>query len=154
MAAAAARSSTEASRLAWEDYAKQQVSEIRKMSAEERTKSIDDLRLKSALRGLSWEEAKVLFEYPGGMTEKEFKLRAVLQHDIDPISKEELQEHFTYFYRRVSAITGLVAAVTDESRKDQLTCAQKANKVILDEIGKSLIRKGSHPTVPTNSKGK
>jgi hypothetical protein len=118
------------------------------MSPEERTQSIDQLRLACASKGLSWDEAKSILQYPGGMTEKELELRAALQTYFDPLSGDQLQSHFTHFYRKGRIITKLVAAVADDSKKEQLNCSEKANKVIVDELGKSLLRQGIQPQVP------
>ena len=148
MSATTSAPSTEAYRHGWETYANQQVSEIRKMSPGERKESIDQLRLACASKGLSWEEAKSILQYPGGMTEKELELRAALQTYFDPLSRDELQSHFTHFYQKGRIITKLVAAVTDDSKKEQLNCSEKVNKVIVDELGKSLLRQGSQPQVP------
>ena len=148
MTASTSRASPDAYRHAWETYANQQVSEIHKMSHEEHKESVDQLRLACASKGLPWEEAKSIVQYPGGMTKKELELRAALQTYFDPLSGDVLQSHFTHFYRKGRIITKLVAAVADDSKKEQLNCSEKANKVIVDELGKSLLRQGSQPQVP------
>lgn len=149
MTASTSGSSTDAYRYGWETYANQVVSEILKMSHEERKESIDQLRLACASKGLLWEEAKSIIQYPGGMTEKELELRAALQTHFDPLSSGVLQSHFTHFYRKGRIITKLVTeAAVDESKKQQLNCSEKANNLIIDELGKSLLRQGVQPQVP------
>ena len=120
------------------------------MSHQERKESIDQLRLACASKGLSWEEAKSIVQYHGGMTEKELELRAALQTDFDSLSRDVLQSHFTHFYRKGQIITKLVAeAAVVDSKKEQLNCSEKANRLIVDELGKSLLRQGVQPQVPS-----
>jgi hypothetical protein len=82
------------------------------------------------------------------MTEKELELRAVLQTEFDALSADELQSHFSHFYQKGRIITKLAEAVTDDSKKRQLDCNGKANRLIIDELGKTLLRKGTPPQVP------
>jgi len=149
MTASTSTPSADAYRYGWETYANQVVCEILKMSHEERKGSIDSLRLACASKGLPWEEAKPIIQYPGGITLKELELRAALQTRFDPLSSAVLQSHFTHFYQKGRIITKLVkeAAVVD-SKKEQLNCSEKANRVIVDELGKSLLRQGVQPQVP------
>ena len=141
--------SPDAYRYGWETHANQVFSEIQKMSHEERKKSIDQLRLACASKGLPWEEAKYIIQYPGGMTEKELELRAALQTYFDPLSSGVLQSHFTHFYQKGRIITKLVTeAAVGDSKKEQLNCNEKANRLIIDELGKSLLRQGVQPQVP------
>ncbi|MBS0648848.1 MAG: hypothetical protein JSS10_06470 [Verrucomicrobia bacterium] len=140
--------SIEAYRYGWETYANQQVSEIHKMSPEERKQSIDRLRLACASKGLPWEDAKSTMQYPGGMTEKELELRAALQTYFDPLSADVLQSHFTHFYRKGRIITTVAESATEDSKREQLNCNGKANRLIVDELGKSLLRKGIQPQLP------
>lgn len=149
MTASTSTPSPDAYRYGWETHANQVFSEILKMSDEERKKSIDQLRLACASKGLAWEEAKFIITYPGGMTEKELELRAALQTCFNPLSSDVLQSHFTHFYRKGRIITKLVTeAAVDDSKKEQLNCSEKANRVIIDELGKSLLRQGVQPQVP------
>ena len=149
MTASTSTPSADAYRYGWETYANQVVFEILKMSHEERKGSIDSLRLACASKGLPWEEAKSIIQYPGGMTLKELELRAALQTCFEPLSSAVLQSHFTHFYQKGRIITKLVAeAAVVDSKKEQLNCSEKANRVIVDELGKSLLRQGVQPQVP------
>ena len=143
--------SPEAYRHAWETYAIAEFLKIQNMSEEDRKQSVDELRLACASKGLTWEEAKYIVQYPGGMTEKELELRAVLQKYFDPLQTDILQSHFTYFQRKERVITNLVTAQADESKKMKLECNGKAVNLIVDELGKSLIRKGIQPQVPPSA---
>lgn len=128
----------ESYRYAWEMYANEVFFRIHKMSDEERTQSIELLRYKCAAFGVPWEQAKYIVEYPGGMTEKELELRSALQSRFSLLSPDVLQSHFTHFYQNGPTIKHL-----------GVEAAAKANKVIIDELGKALLGKGFQPQRPS-----
>lgn len=149
MTANTSTNSADAYRYGWETYANQVISEIHKMSPKERNESIDKLRLACLSKGLPYVEAKSIIQYPAGMTEKELELRAVLQTYFDPLSSSVLQSHFTHFYQKGRIIAKLEAeAAVADSKKEQLNNRVRANKLIIDELGKSLLRQGVQPQVP------
>ncbi|MBX9923186.1 MAG: hypothetical protein K2Y01_03665 [Rhabdochlamydiaceae bacterium] len=137
-------------RFGWETYANQEISEIQKTSLEERTRSISELRDRcvASSHTLPREDVEAFLGYPEGMTERELALRAALQTQFDELSADILQSHFTHFYQKGRIITKLVETKAGGAHTEELNCNKKANKLIVDELGKSLLRKGFNPQVP------
>ncbi len=131
------------------------ISEIQNMSPEELAQARNELRAKCISSGheLPEEEVNSLLNDNGGMTMQELKLRAALQADyFDKLSVDVLQSHFTYFYQR-NKITENLVAMTKGDRQEQLKCDARVTLLIVDELGKSLLRKGVQPQVPPNKTG-
>ena len=139
---------TKSARLGWETYANQEMLAIHSMSAAERTQSIDQLRHACASMGgdVPMEDVQSILEHPRGITMKELELRAAFQLIFERFSVDVLQSHFTYFQQKERIIEGVITAVTRDNTTEQSHCARRAAiRVIIDEIGKSLLRKGTQP---------
>lgn len=148
----ATKISAEAYRQGCEAYANQEITKIHTMSSADREKSISQLRnaCLSSNPGLPSREIASLMQYSGGMTEDELRLRAAFQTKFEALSPEELQSHFTHFYQKGRIITRLIEAGNGDNNGRQLDCRKKANSLLVDELGKTLLRKGSQPQVPSD----
>lgn len=123
-----------------EEYAKTKMHAIQQMNAEDHNKSIKELQVNAIKSGLPFDQIKVLFTSP--ITLEELELRATFHHLFDKLNLVDLQSHFKYFY------TKKLIQETKESSQ-QKNCDKRAINLLVDEIGKSILRKGAKPKVPT-----
>lgn len=141
------KSDSDAFRCAIESYANRETLKIHKMSPEQRKQSIDQLHTECFLSSNFPEmEKEALFNF--GITWEELTLRAAFQKKFELLPADVLQSHFTHFYNQGRKFTQQLE--TDPEATIWIV-SNKANKLIVDELYKSMQKKGSVPQVPSEA---